>query len=103
MNSALHSLLQKEELFCLFSWFSLTRLTPSPTECYFVAKEEKEVWGVAKAGQLFFPSALLCIEKGQRSQRLCTVLKKKVVYQVVSRPGITLVRPGCDCDRRRAF
>lgn len=76
---------------------------PSPSECYFVAKEEKEVWGVAKAGQLFFPSALLCIEKGQRSQRLCTVLKKKVVYQVVSRPGITLVRAGCDCDRRRAF
>ena len=95
--------MQKEELFCLFSLSPVACFTPSPSECYFVAKEEKEVWGVAKAGQLFFPSALLCIEKGQRSQRLYTVLKKKVVYQVVSRPGITLVRPGCDCDRRRAF
>lgn len=87
MNSALHSLLQKEELFCLFSWFSLLRLTPSPSECYFVCEGGEGGVGRGKAGQLFFPSALLCIEKGQRSQRLCTVLKKKVVYQVVSRPA----------------
>ena len=103
LNSALHSLLQKEELFCLFSWLSSWHLMRSPTECYFVAKAEKDVWAVGKGGQLFFPSALLCIEQGKRSERLRALLKKKVVYLVTSCPGISLVRTGCGCERRRGF
>ena len=94
LDRSLHALLQKQSVLCLFSFALPARLRRRSTQCSFAAKEDALLWSVSVDDQPALPSATLCVEEGRRSDRLAKQMEKKVLYLVVSNPGIPLVSIG---------
>ena len=48
-------------------------------------------WSVSLEDQIIQPSSFLCIQKDSLSNSTRIAMKKKILYSIISNPGISLV------------
>ena len=81
MSAILQNLLSQSRIFCYFTQF----------ECYFVHHDEMFGWSVSLEDQIIQPSSFLCIQKDSLSNSMRIAMRKKILYSIISNPGISLV------------
>lgn len=81
LNQILQSLISQSRVYCYFAQF----------ECFFVHCSEIFGWSVSLGDQIIQPSAFLCVQKDSLSSSTRVAMKKKILYSIVSNPGVSLV------------